>query len=444
MQLYGMDKELIEIYNLHNIESIKIWDLLTSETRKMLVLPTLLVTYDGGKILNLGAKDKNFNVFVKKVIEVYHNEKNNILEDDLTDPFRFHQKISIDEKTKEILESGKLEEISEIYSFYNGKDSYDSSLLFQIDEIKLLLPMIKYHIKKFYEFTNRVITFDEGIDGYRNNYVLLAQIDGIETTITLQVNKIDTEEYVIYVGGLNIKLEPIKIKINFSKDAISVDLTFSLYNLISSSLYHVNKEIPKVTYEIKKNGIPVVFEERNLEETMNEWENIASLDYDSSLTWYRLPWNAFWGVQQEIKEISDTEKIVKIYKMFIDANNTSFSRREYYAKSYLRNKTTAVDSKEMILDEVKKTIRGICLSKTNGIYAIETEFTDKILGDLNFYDNKLKNRYFYHLAMSLEGVKGIKKDHLKAISKEEVLEASDMLNKAKMLKLVKGDNDGNI
>ena len=98
----------------------------------------------------------------------------------------------------------------------------------------------------------------------------------------------------------------------------------------------------------------------------------------------------------------------------------------------------------MILDEIRKTIYGVCLSETNGIYAIETGFPSEILGGVGYYDNKLKNRYFYHLATSLEGVKGIKREHLKSINKEEVLEASDMLNKAKMFKLVKGENNGNI
>ena len=129
MQLYGMDRELIEIYKLRNIESIKLWDLVKNGTGKLLVIPTLLVTYDGGKYLNISANEKYFRVFVQKVVEVYHNEKDNLLEDGLTDPFKLRPKIDIDEKTKVILESGRLEQLNEIYSFYDGKDSYDSSIV---------------------------------------------------------------------------------------------------------------------------------------------------------------------------------------------------------------------------------------------------------------------------------------------------------------------------
>ena len=440
MQLYGMDKELIEIYNLHNIESIKLWDLVQNGTGKMVVIPTLLVTYDGGKYLNIGATDKNFRVFVQKVVEVYHNEKDNLLEDGLTDPFRLRPRINIDEKTKEILLSGHLEEINEIYSFYDGKDCYDSSLLFQIDEVKALLPMIKYHIKNFYGFTDRVVTFDEGISGYRDNYMISGQVDGIEVNITLLFNKVDTDEYEVYVGGLNDKHEPLGIKIKFSKDAISVDLIIPSYNLVSSYLYHMTKGAPKVTHEIKKNGLPVVFEDKDLANTDNEWENVADLDYDSSLSWYRLPWNALYGVDNEIQEISETEKIVKIHNMFIEATDNQFVRREYYAKTYVRNRTVAVDAKEMVLDEVRKTVNGVNLSLTDGIYVIETNFTDKVLGHSGYYDEKLKNRYFYHLCQSSKGIKGIDRASLKQVSKDDnVLQASDMLNKARMLKLVKGE-----
>ena len=437
MQLYGMDKELIEIYNLHNIESIKLWDLVLNGTGKMMVVPTLLVTYDGGKYLNLSAKDKNFRVFVQKVVEVYQNEKDNLLEDGLTDPFRLRPRINIDEKTQEILLSGRLEQLDEIYSFYDGKDSYDSSLLFQIDEVKLLLPMIEYHIKNLYSFTDRVVTFDEGLSGYRDNYVINGQIDGIEVSFPLQFHKIDNDEYEIYVGG---QRETLGIRIKFSKDAIGVELIIPAYNLVSSYLYHITKGAPKVTHEIKKKGLPVAFEDRDLEVTVNEWENLADLDYDNSLIWYRLPWGALYGVSNTIKEVSETEKVVGIHNMIIDSNNNSFSRREYYAKTYIRNKTVAVDALEMVMDEVKKTINGVCISQSEGIYAIETGFTDKVLGSSGYYDEKLKNRYFYHLCQSKEGIKGIGRDSLKPVGKDDrVLQASDMLNKAAMLKLVKGE-----
>lgn len=440
MQLYGMDKELIEIYNLHNIESIKLWDLVQNGTGKMVVIPTLLVTYDGGKYLNIGAKDKNFRVFVQKVVEVYHNEKDNLLEDGLTDPFRLRPTINIDEKTKSILESGRLEDLDDIYSFYDNKDSYDSSLLFQIDEIKMLLPIIKYHIKSFYKFTNRVVTFDEGINGYRDNYTIGGKIDGIPVNINLLFNKIDTDEYEVYVGGLNKKNIPLKIHIKFSKDAIMVDVIIPLYDVVSSHNYHITKGAPKVTHEIRKNNLPVVFEDRDLESGENEWPNITSLDYDSSLSWYKLPWNALYGVDNKITEVSETEKIVAIHNMYVDVNSDSFIRREYYAKTYIRNKTVAVDAKEMVLDEVKKVISGICLSESNGLYVIETSFADKVLGGSGYYDDKLKNRYFYHICLSNNGLKDIRKDNLKPVSKNDnVLQASDMLNKAQMLKLFKGE-----
>lgn len=440
MQLYGMDRELIEIYNLRNIESIKLWDLVKNGTGKLLVIPTLLVTYDGGKYLNISANEKYFRVFVQKVVEVYHNEKDNLLEDGLTDPFKLRPRIDIDEKTKVILESGRLEQLNKIYSFYDGKDSYDSSLLFQIDELKALLPMIKYHIKSFYGFTDHTINFDDGVNGYRDNYSISGQVDGIEVTITLLFNKIDNDEYEIFIGGLNNKNEPLKMKIKFYKDAITVDLAIAAYDLVSSHFYHMTKGAPKVTYEVKKGGLPVVFVDKDLEKVSNNWENIADIDYDNDLVWYKLPWNALYGVSNEIKEVSETEKVVSTHNMFIDISEEQFVRREYYAKTYIRNRTVAVEAQEMVMDEVRKTINGVCVSKHDGVYAIETGFADKVLGGSGFYEEKLKNRYFYHLCQSREGIKGIVRDNLKSVLQDDdILQASDMLNKANILKLVKGE-----
>ena len=100
MKYYGMDPTLVEIYNIRNIESIKLWDLVSNdEDNKRTVIPAFMVIYDGGKQLNLCAKDKYFDVFVKKITEVYKDEKNNILEDALTDPFGLSRHIEIDTKS---------------------------------------------------------------------------------------------------------------------------------------------------------------------------------------------------------------------------------------------------------------------------------------------------------------------------------------------------------
>ena len=115
MKYYGMDPSLVQIYNIRNLESVKVWDLVQNEIGKRVIVPAILIIYDGGKQLNLCAKDKYFDIYVKKVVEVYKDEKDNILEDNLTDPFRLKSRIDIDDNTKKIFESGNLEKINEIF-----------------------------------------------------------------------------------------------------------------------------------------------------------------------------------------------------------------------------------------------------------------------------------------------------------------------------------------
>ena len=52
----------------------------------------------------------------------------------------------------------------------------------------------------------------------------------------------------------------------------------------------------------------------------------------------------------------------------------------------------------------------------------------------------LAGNYFYHIVSSNEGIKGISRDSLIPISKEDnVLSGIDLLNKANVYKLVKGE-----
>ena len=87
MQFLVMDKELIDIYNIKNIESIKVFDVMSNSGSKILLIPAILIFYDGGKTMCLCNEDKYFDVFVRKVVEVYNLEKDKVIDDSLTNPF---------------------------------------------------------------------------------------------------------------------------------------------------------------------------------------------------------------------------------------------------------------------------------------------------------------------------------------------------------------------
>ena len=79
MKIDVMDQLLIDIYNIRNLEYVNFWDLHGTSDSKILVIPAIMINYDGGKTLNLCAKDKYFDTFVRKVVEVYNDEKNILL-----------------------------------------------------------------------------------------------------------------------------------------------------------------------------------------------------------------------------------------------------------------------------------------------------------------------------------------------------------------------------
>ena len=439
MQIDVMDKILIDIYNIRHIEYINFWDLHGTKDSKILVIPAIMITYDGGKTLNLCSKDKYFDIYVKKIVQVYNDEKNNILEDSLTDPFKLRQKIRIDERTRKILDSGILENINEVYKFYEGKEKYQNSLLFQIDEVKSLIPIIKYHIKKVFDFTDIVINLDGDITGYREVYSLNGKINGIDKFFILSFKKIDNNSYDISIQGLLSKNIPFNMKIDFNNDSLSVNSYMGDRLLECNSTYLVTNGVVKEIHSIKKLGIPIMYENNDLEEVENTLSNITDIDNDTNLRWFRLPFGALYGIDNRINEVSENEKVIERHNMIVSTNNDSFMLKEYYSKSYCRNRTVSVDALDITLDEVRKNISCVCIDSIKGIYAIESSFLDEN-GKNGYYDQMLAGNYFYHIVSSNEGIKGISRDSLIPISKEDnVLSGIDLLNKANVYKLVKGE-----
>lgn len=438
MQVNVMDKILIDIYNIRNIESVSITDLALNSSDKLLIISSLIVVYDGGKMLNLCAKDKYFDELVKKVVEVYNDEKDNILEDDLINPFQLHTQIEIDEHTKKILESGKLLNKNEIYKFYDKKDSYKESLLFFKDEVNLLLPIIKYHVEEFFTMTDKVVIIDGILKGYRDIYAIDSKIDGIDKVLTLFFNKIDDNVYEVVIGGLTNKNIPLNLQISFKKDGIDVDVSIDSYELNGSFSYQINSGVVKSIKEIKKGNLPICYKNKDLERTENTYLNLADLDSKTRLEWFKLPWGAFYGIENNIVDLTISEKNIEICNMYIDIYNESFIKKEFYSKIYRRNRVGIVDSEEVLLDEVIKGTLGVCLDKKYSLYVVETNFLGN--GKLGYYEAELSNRYFCHVLLSDNGLGGITQEKLVSVSKNDnILSKSDILNKSNVLSLVRGE-----
>lgn len=438
MRLYGMDNLVIDIYNIRNIEVVDIYDIMVPGTNKMDVIPSMLVIYDSGKTINLCSRDKYFNLLVRKVIEVYNDEKNNIVEDSLTDPFRLRNSIKISERTKCILESGTLTDINGLYKFYDGKKNYEWSLLFTSDKVKLLIPIIKYHINQLFFVTDKSVSFLECLNGYKNNYMLSGYVNGIFKYFPLRFDETDDNEYVVEVGGLLENNSTIFVNIKFLKDRISVDININNYNIVGTFMYLVSTEVIKEIASIKRDNALVYYRNSDLSLCNNLYNSITDFDQNIELKWFRLPWGAIYGINTSIEKLGENERIIQIYNMYVDnSNENSFMRKEYFSKNYIRSGIVSNFGENISLDEVVKNTIGVCLNKEDGIYLIETSFLDTMHSN-GYYDEKLRGKYFYHLMQS-GSIRDIDGEKLVNIGCEDgILEDSDILNDDLVLKLVRG------
>lgn len=433
MQLYGMDPVLIEIQRIKNLEVVKLWDFLSTENAKQIIVPGLFISYDGGKTLNLCAKDKHFRQYTQKVLEVYQDEKNNLLEDSLTDPFGLHSAIDIDLYTQKVLDCGKLQDIDEVYNFYCGKNSFETSFLFQIDEVRPLMDIVRYHLTKFFSFTNHVVSFEKKeLMGYRDNYVIFGQIDGIETMIPFSFSKKSNYEYNFAFSSFLEKNQFLSMDISFKKDRLSVDISMDNSDLLSQATYLINDGLMKEIYEIQKNGITLCYRNKDLKKTDSiPLLNLADIDCKTSLSWFALPWDAYYGIRTSLSDLSDFEKMIEIHNVYVSGYESGFMKKEYYSKQYKRNKTATLSAYGLSLDELKKTVNGFLIDSASKSFIVETSFD----ADDGLYQGSDNGKYYYHAFQKDEGLIGVAKEDLVELTKQNIIRNSDLLNKAKILKL---------
>ena len=249
MRINDMDEERITISEIHNIESIKFSDLGIAHTGNSktslynelindgnnLIKPMLSIVYDGAKILILSSDDKNFNYFVKKVREVYLEEKDK----PIVGAF-FNKSIAIDEISKKILLSDTITQTSELYEFYSNMESYDNKLISNDTEIKALLPLIEYVINTNLNNIDETFKLDGNFNGYgpSGNYVFYGGVNGIYTPIPTLIKK-HNNTYDITVGNLFGNFKPLKVTINFKKTSLDIisNIDYLNYQMLETFKY---------------------------------------------------------------------------------------------------------------------------------------------------------------------------------------------------------------
>ena len=433
-----MDPVLVSIYKIKDIEEITFSDLAPSSNEgKIQVIPSLFVRYNGGKYLNLCSKDKYFDIYVKKVFEVYNKEKDRVISDPVFDPFGTKTKLKIDDKTKMILESGDLSKINEVYSFYDGKKGFDSSLIFQSDEFRLYIPLIMYHLKSFFEVFGKTIVFEnEYYNGYKNNYSIDYKIDGLDDILLINFKSNDNK-LVFNIRSRERMFSPIEMKVFFNDRSIVIALNSKEEEINCENVFVLGDNSIDNIFREDKKLIPVVYKKNTLKRVDNPYLNISGIDSSDDINWFLLPWYAYYGVNDRVDSISETEEVRMSNNKYLAFNNLEFMVREYASKEYRRNKTFSVSESRVVMDEVNKRIYGLLLDKKEGIYLIETHFEDSKGGN-GYYNTYLNDKYFYHLCVSDDMLLGLNKNNLVNISSENnIIKPADVLVKEDIRKILK-------
>lgn len=414
MYIKRTDEMLLEINNIKNIRSIKIYDLLITKLNNTYILPSVLVVYDG-KVLNLCSKDEYFDELVNKLIDVYNKEKDKKYIDD----FGREIQIDIDEKTKNLLLSGKLTKNSK-YDFYRKKESYDDNFVFQIDEVRLLIPILKYQLESFFKYLNKVLVIDSTLYGYRDNYNMRSKIDGLDTIMILFYKKIDNDRYIIWTKGLLSNNKVIENSIRYSRERI--EILSSIDDITYSNVVNINdNEILSKIYS----GYRLLVDERKiLERVKNPYPNVLHNKYYL----YKLPWG-YIGKDIRKKSITDNENVYLNDIVYISNYEDSFNIRNYYYKEYEETKKDNSIGKELLLDNINKCVNGIKVD--DQIYLISTYFDQ-----VGFYKTLICNKYFYHLAKA-KCLEEIDLNTLVSIDKKEFIDRTDVLDLSKVSKVMK-------
>lgn len=426
MQFFSMDETLIKINELKNLEDVS----LTFIKNK---IPCLIVFYDGGRNLSITSDENYFKEFIRKVKDLYIKEKSE------------GKKISIDDDTADILENGNLDNINDIYSYYSDKCIYDESLLFELDKVKSLIDIVKYHLRELFSKTNINVNFDDEVNGYRTYYTINGKIDGYNSLIKMAYRQIGNNNYEFRISGIIKGFNEVVMNIKFNKESIEVNINIPGYNLYSESKYIALDNGVKSFNRVYENYITLYMDDKELESTQKPEGVLVDFDSSSDLKWYKLPWGACYGIDIKSRSLGTNqeyaadlktkhdEELKSIRTMYVSSNGDIFVKRDNYSKSYIIHVDGMAFSEEIILDKMSKNVLCTRVDDNSDVYAIETQFIN-LRGIDGYYDEHLEGNYYYHVA-SASSIDEIDESSIKSVDKDSVLYKKDLLNKDIVLKM---------
>ena len=400
MKINKMDKRLLEINQIKDIISIDYKDMYyDGNQEKRHIMPGFLVFYGNLQSIYLTIDDPYFEVFVRRIRCVYLEEKDYIQEGVLK-----KKKISINPLTESILLNGRLDTINSLYSFYEGKDSYKESLLFESDILHSFFSIIEYHLKKFLKTYDKTLESVELSDGINGSYYLKVLINNQTILLPLLFESGDNK-YSVTIGNLFEDAISLNMDIEFKDSNITVNVDDMEHNISDFTEYNYQNGRLKEYRTTRVNEKLISSSEKLLDRDNNPISNLCSLDNDlKDPTWFILPWGGYLGFKEQIDYITDdgditeveTEKKFNNKRMvYLTSTNDGFYLKDFYSKRYICNSEDIACNKDVVLDYLNKRIVGI---KNDNGYVMETSFTGP--GKTGYYKVYLEDKYYYHMSLN--------------------------------------------
>ena len=398
MQYTILDKELIKIRNIKNIDQIIITNISnpSHESRNASLLG--IIVNANSMFYHYIQTDHYFDEYLKHIIEQYQKEKE-------------IRPIQVSEELIPILEGKEtLEEEIEI-SYYLNQPSFEYQKIkypkFKINQIKKLL---------FRELNNISLLTKKGevlqeIVGYRDRFGLIYERNGNKGYYPIHIEEVDDflwkikiENYFDSANGLelNITFKGYKTQIKWKKDDYTLsaihEIEFQEDSAYETAILYQNREC-------------IYLNKEKLEEATKEEKqrikNILSLFHvEGNFHITKLPWNDY-HLTEETKETLPTtqeKKKIRNLDLIMDKKNIYLA---YNQKTKIKSYETGY---ELVTDARKSFHHAIKYNLAEDYGIIESKFYPLLLARSK-YKNQLENRYTYELfkcdEFSLEEIKEV-------------------------------------
>ena len=424
---------LIEINQIKELVSITYRDLLIPNGRKSnMVVPGFMVFYGTpAKYLYMTALDPYFNEFVAKLREVYIEEKDHVIHDELFGDLH----IDIDNTTRELLLSGELDKTNYGYEEYCNKESYNESLLMEEDVLKALFPIIYYHLKeslKRFDITINNLELSHGINGV---YYLKSTINNTEKYLPILYEP-SQNSFKITVGNIFNNSIPLELSGRIDANGIIISISINEYEYYEETDYKIENDKLNRIQDVSFRDRLIHYQKDIMKKTTTTTPStIYELDSSSEgITWYELPWNSYLGLKEDKKYVDSSfeetneeqsGRVVENRVIYISPTPETFYLKEIASKRYHNKIDDRTLGGNITLDAINK--RRIGLIGKDAI-TVETFFAEEAISS-GSYKAHLSGNYFYQV------YKELKKDSAMFINKEKgLIDKSDLFDVKKYIK----------